>query len=101
MEKEMSALKQELEKRSTPGAIFKEINDIHKALARLEKMLADEELRLQKENVILNKLLKLKAKFFDTKQERDEFVVAYPGMVNYSIEKTDALLPELFLNTNV
>jgi bacillithiol biosynthesis cysteine-adding enzyme BshC len=101
METVMSALKEELEKRSTPGAIFKEINDIQKAFSRLEKMLADEELRLQKENVILGKILKLKAKFFDTKQERDEFVVAYPGMVNYSIEKTDALLPELFLNTNM
>lgn len=101
MEKEMIALKLELEKRSTPGNIFKEINEIQKAFGRLEKILADEELKSQKENVILGKILKLKAKFFDTKQEREEFVVAYPGMVNYSIEKTNALLPELFLNTNV
>lgn len=99
MEKELSALKLELEKRSTPGTIFKEINEIQKAFSRLEKMLADEELKSQKENVTLGKILKLKAKFFDTKQERDEFVVAYPHMINYRFEKQGSLTPELFLNT--
>jgi septal ring factor EnvC (AmiA/AmiB activator) len=95
---QLQELKSDFEKRdSTPGNIHREINELQKGIARLTKLVADETLRLQKDNQALSKILKIKAKFFDKKQERDEFLIQYPEALNIRFHKSDACFPELVL----
>lgn len=63
----------------------------------MARIISEEELKVQKENVTLSKLLKLKVKFFDSKQERDEFVISYPFVLQQQFSKTEDLQPELIL----
>ena len=57
---QLQELKSDFEKRdSTPGNIHREINELQKGVVRLTKLVADETLRLQKENQSLNKILKI------------------------------------------
>lgn len=98
LQAQLQELKTDFEKRdSTPGNIHREINELQKGIARLTKLVADETLRLQKDNQALSKILKIKAKFFDKKQERDEFLIQYPEALNIRFHKSDACFPELVL----
>jgi len=97
MQTHLDELKSDLENKETPGIIHREVNELQKGIAKLSRIIAEEELKVQKENVSLSKLLKLKVKFFDSKQERDEFVISYPFILQQQFDKTDEILPELFL----
>ncbi len=57
------------------GQVFKEINDIQKGIVRLSKLISDEKVKLQKNDPLLNRVLKIKEKLFDKRLERDDFVV--------------------------
>jgi len=61
------------------GIIYKEIHQVEKAILKLAKLIEDEELKKQKQNVKLSRLLKIKEKFFDKKQEREEFYIEKPN----------------------
>ncbi len=86
----MKELKIELEKQGIKNSmVFKEIKEIQKKFSGLSVQLVDEQIRLMQENPVLNKIFKIKAKYFDIKQERNEFVISYPGVLNNKkIKKT-------------
>lgn len=99
IEAAMQQLKKELEQRNMPGAIFSECNESIKSLRKLEKLLFEEELKQQKSDRQLEKLLKIKVRFFDVRQEREEFVVGHPHLTRFPLQAAENLMPMLHLNT--
>jgi bacillithiol biosynthesis cysteine-adding enzyme BshC len=97
MQNHLDELKTDLEKKETPGIVHREVNELQKGIAKLARIISEEELKVQKENVTVSKLLKLKVKFFDSKQERDEFVISYPFVLQQQFSKTEDIQPELIL----
>lgn len=61
------------------GHIFKEIHEVQKGLLKLSNLIKDEELKLKKSNPVLERVLKIKEKVFDKKQEREVYLVGTPG----------------------
>ena len=57
------------------GLIFKEISDIQKGMIRLSNQLSDEELKTKAKDPVFARIIKIKEKLFDKKQERNDFVV--------------------------
>lgn len=55
------------------GLIFKELHELQKGIIRLTKLLTDEELKRSKSDPEIGRLIKIKEKLFDRKQEREEF----------------------------
>lgn len=76
---ELENLSHELkEKEIKSGIIFKEIHEVQKGLVKLSNLIKDEELKLKKSNPVLDRVLKIKEKVFEKRQERELYVVGNP-----------------------
>jgi len=80
---ELVSLNKELEKeRKGSTSIYKDLHELQKGVAKLSRNISEEVLLSQKQNPELNRVLKIKTKFFDTKQERDEYTLSYPQILD-------------------
>ena len=67
------------------GLVFKELHELQKGITRLTKLLSEEELKRSMENPVLKKLFKLKERSFDTRQEREIYLVADPDKLTLAL----------------
>ncbi len=77
------------------GLIFKEISDIQKGMIRLSNQLSDEELKTKAKDPVFARIIKIKEKLFDKKQERNDFVVGNYFVLhhfNLEFEKIEPVL---------
>jgi bacillithiol biosynthesis cysteine-adding enzyme BshC len=67
------------------GLVFKELHELQKGITRLTKLLSEEELKRSMENPVLKKLFKLKERSFNTRQEREIYLVADPDKLTLAL----------------
>lgn len=75
------------------GLIFKEISEMQKGLSRLSKQLFEEELKIKAKDPVFSRIIKIKEKLFDKKQEREEFLVGSYLVLKHSTLEFEYLKP--------
>ncbi len=64
---------------------IKILGELQKSAHKLSKLLTDKDLSQQKADLKMGKVFKIKQRFFETKQERQEFSLSYPQLIaNYN-----------------
>ncbi len=77
---------------------LKIINDLQKGAQKLSALLTQEDLVKQKADLQIGKVYKIKERFFDTKQEREDFCLNYPQLLHKVFSRGEKLEAELSLH---
>lgn len=79
-------------KKLNSGKVFKEINEMKKAVKRLESIIEDEKIEFKKQDPNFKRLLKLKEQNFDSKPEREFYFISNYSALNWNTTEESSFI---------